>query len=106
MSPSNFITAVFDIEAKWYVPALLLFPGAYQKTSSAALEKRGQKNFQTLTEKASLQIKRNQLYHRMQMLLEVQSIYVPGAASLETQFAHESARDMGKKHDSSMTISK
>jgi Tfp pilus assembly protein PilN len=99
MSPSNFILAVFDIEAKLCVTGLLLFRGANQEISSAALDKRSQKRLQTLTEKASLQIKSNQLHHRMQTLLDVQKIYIPGVASLEAHFVHESARRMGKRHD-------
>ena len=62
------------------------------------LDKKYQKRFQTLTEKASLQkIKRNQLHHRTQTLLEVQRIYIPGVASLEAHFAHKNACRTGKK---------
>lgn len=61
------------------------------------LDKKYQKRFQTLTEKASLQIKCNQLHHHTQTLLEVQRIYIPGVASLEAHFAHENACRTGKK---------
>lgn len=61
------------------------------------LDKKYQKRFQTLTEKASLQIKHNQLHHRTQTLLEVQRIYIPGVASLEAHFAHKNACRTGKK---------
>lgn len=47
------------------------------------LNKKKRKHSQTLTEKASLQIKENQLHRHMQTLLEVQKIYIPGVASLE-----------------------
>jgi hypothetical protein len=99
MSPSNFILAIFDIEEKLYVRGLLLFLGANQEISSAVLHKRGKKPFQTPTEKASIQIQSNQLYHRMQTLLEVQKIYIPGVASVEARFARESAHRTGKEHD-------
>ena len=79
-----------------------LFLGANQEVTSAALDKRGEKRSQTLSEKASLQIKRNQLRHRMRSLLEVQKIYIPGLASLEADLTHETARLMGKStHDGS-----
>ena len=99
MSPSNFLLVVFDIEAKLYVSWLFLFPGINQEISSAALHKKGEKRFQTATEKASLQIKSNQLHHRMQTLLDIQKIYIPGVASLEAHFADEGACHTGKKHN-------
>ena len=43
----------------------------------------GRKRFLTVTEKASFQLKGSQLHRRMQMLLEVQNVYIPGVASLE-----------------------
>jgi hypothetical protein len=100
MLPGNFILAVFDVEAKLYVPGLLLFLGANQEISNATLHKR-KKRFQTLTvaEKASLQITSNQLHDRMQALLEAQKIYIPGVASLQAHFVDESACHTGKKHD-------
>jgi hypothetical protein len=75
----------------------LLFSGANQEIPSAALDKTGQKLSQTLAEKASLQVKSNQLYNRMQTLLEVQKVYIPGVASLEAHFAHENTHYMGKR---------
>ena len=76
--------------------------GANQTMPSAILDKRGQKCFQMLSEKASLQIKRNQIQHRMQTLLEVQKIYIPGVASLEARLAHENASHTSQD-DSSAT---
>jgi hypothetical protein len=49
-----------------------------------------------VAEKASLQVKHNQLYHRVQTLLELQDIYIPGTASLEADFACENTRRTGK----------
>jgi hypothetical protein len=103
MSPSNFILAVFDIEKKLYVPGFFYYSWELisKYLASAALKKKEQKCSQTLTKKASLQIKHNQIHHHMQTLQEVQKIYIPGAASLETDFTHENACHRGK----SMTAS-
>ena len=83
----------------------MLFPGANQNLSSATLDKRGQKRSHTLAEKASLQIKSNRLHNRMQTLLDVQKIYVPGVASLEARFASENACHVGKSVIVSLTMS-
>jgi hypothetical protein len=80
----------------------LLFLEANQGVTSAALDKREEKCFQTLSEKASLQNKCNQLQHCMRTLLEVQKIYISGLASLEADFAHETTCLTGKStHDGS-----
>jgi hypothetical protein len=99
MSPSNYILAVFDIEAKLYIQKLIYY--SWQLThnlSSAALDKRGQNCSQTVNEKAFVQIKRNQLHHHMQTFLGLQKIYIPDVAALE---AHESARRTGEGTTSS-----
>ena len=83
----------------------MLFPGAYQILSSAALDKKGRKHSHTLAEKASLQIKSNRLHNRMQTLSDVQKVYVPGVASLEACFASENACHAGKSMVVSLTMS-
>ena len=52
-----------------------------------------------MSEEASLQIKCNQLHHRMQMLLEIQRVYVPDVAAIEAHFASENGDCAGKKRD-------
>ena len=57
----------------------------------------GRKHFPTVTEKASFQLKGSRLHRRMQMLLEVQNVYIPGVASLEA----DPRTRMAASHDAS-----